>query len=140
MIEARLESSVKHYNKLKHGNIRLMEHIDDKRSARLQLNSAWKKLQDDVSLKHREIKAISASADEAKEVLDEARMRREEIRKMLDGERKGFKEGIIRMRDDIQGKVKEKKEYDVKMNREQRKTAREFLRADEEEALEKRSS
>lgn len=135
VIESRLEASLKQLNKIKHANALLVKTIDDKRSSSLQLKSVWRKLQDDLRAKQREIQAITVAVAEAKEVLKEAQTKRGEIKKILETERKDFKGNVGRIRDELKDKDKEKKEYEIKVTRDHKNAAREYLIADEEESF-----
>merc|ERR550514_1561165 len=134
-IEYKLDKAIGKYNLVNHENKELRERINEIRRERIQLNQVFRKSIEDIRGCTKGIFQIKSEEDEAKNVVEDIKVRISTLAKQRDRGRKGFGEEVERLKIQTKKEDREKKETEVKMKRdadERDKDRRKYLIADEE--------
>merc|ERR1719191_1227673 len=134
-IEYRLDKAIGKYNLVNHENKELRERINEIRRERIQLNQGFRKSIEDIRGCTKGIFQIKSEEDEAKNVVEDIKVRISALAKQRERGRKGFGEEVERLKIQTKKEDREKKETEVKMKRdadERDKDRRKYLIAGEE--------
>jgi len=134
-IEYRLDKAIAKHNHVNHENKELRERIDDIRRERIQLNQVFRRSIEDIRGCTKSIFQIKAEEDEAKNTVEDIKVRIGALSKQRERGRKGFGQEVERLKIHTRNEDKEKKETEVQMKRaadERDKDRRAYLIADEE--------
>merc|ERR1719324_432430 len=116
-IEYKLDKAIGKYNLVNHENKELRERIDEIRRERIQLNQVFRKSIEDIRGCTKGIFQIKSEEDEAKNVVEDIKVRISALAKQRDLGRKGFGEEVERLKIQTKKEDREKKETEVKMKR-----------------------
>jgi Ca2+-binding EF-hand superfamily protein len=134
-IEYKLDKAIGKFNLVNHENKDLRERIDEIRRERIQLNQVFRKSIEDIRGCTKGIFQIKSEEDDAKNVVEDIKVRISALAKQRERGRKGFGEEVERLKIQTKKEDREKKETEVKMKRdadERDKDRRKYLIADEE--------
>jgi Ca2+-binding EF-hand superfamily protein len=134
-IENKLDKAIAKYNHVNHENKELRERIDEIRRERIQLNNVFRKSIEDIRQTAKTMFQVKSDADEARNAVEDIRVRVQALSKQRERCRKGFACEVERLKIHTKQEDKERKETEVQMKRakeERDKDRRAYLIADEE--------